>query len=57
MNINYAISFIKKTQVFVILIKNLKYQLEKARLKINSKNIISKEFINFLDILFDKKLK
>lgn len=45
----------KRAWVFAVFIKNLEYQAKKkARLKTNSRNIITKKYHNLLDIIFKK---
>lgn len=51
----YVTYKLKKTRVFAISIRNLEYQAKKkAKSKTNLRNIISKEYYDFLDI-FSKK--
>lgn len=51
----YTTYYLKNTQVFIISLKNLQYQVKKeAKVKIDPKNIVSKEYHDFLNT-FSKK--
>ena len=55
-DIYYTACHLEKIQVFALVVKNILYQAEKkARAKINPKNIVSKEYYNFLNIFSKKK--
>lgn len=56
-DVYYIIHKLKRTQVFIISIKNLKDQeKKKSRSKIDLKSIIIEEYHNFLEIFFKKNL-
>ena len=54
-NIYYAANKLKKTQVFIISMRNLKFQvIKKAKPETDPKNIILKKYYDFLDIFLKK---
>ena len=54
-NIYYTTCYLKKAQVFAISIKDIQYQVKKkAEAKINLKNILLKEYYDFL-IFFQRQ--
>lgn len=54
-NIYYIVYKLKRFPVFIIFIKDL-LSKKKIRLRINQRNIISKEYHNLLNLFFKKNL-
>lgn len=54
-NIYYIVYKLKRFPVFIIFMKDL-LSKKKIRLKINQRNIILKEYHNFLNLFFEKNL-
>lgn len=56
-NAYYLICKLKKAQIFIIFIKDLKFQAaKKVKPEINFKSFIPKEYYNLLDLLLKKNL-